>query len=88
MSDRFEAGQWNACCDRCGQEFKARQLRLEWTNLRVCYGNGTNGCWQARNAQDFLRGKADRQAPPWVRPEPTEIDVSPDSGNEVEASDL
>lgn len=88
MTTTFEPGQWNVCCDRCGQEFKARQLRLEWTNLRVCYGAGTNGCWQARNTQEKVRGKADRQAPPWTRPEPPEIDVSIGSGNEVSAGDL
>jgi len=84
----LELGQWNAICDRCGGEFKARQLRLEWTGLRVCCGPGSNNCYETRNPQDFVRGKKDRQAPPWVRPEPPEIDVSPGSGNEVDASDL
>jgi hypothetical protein len=85
MADRFEAGQWNVCCDRCGQEFKARQLRLEWTNLRVCHGIGTNGCWEPRNAQEKVKGVADRQAPPWVRPEPPAIELGI---NEVQADDL
>jgi hypothetical protein len=84
----FELGQWKAICDRCGFEFKARELRLEWTGLRVCHGPGTSNCWEPRNAQDFVKGKKDRQAPPWVRPEPPEIDVSPGSGNEVEPGDL
>lgn len=79
----FELGAWNACCDRCGREFKNYQLRKEWTGLRVC-----GQCYDPRHPQDFVRGKADRQAPAWVRPEPAEIDVSPGSGNEINPEDL
>jgi len=85
MTDRYEAGQWNVLCDRCGQKFKARQLRLEWTNLRCCHGAGTNDCWQLRNVQEKVKGVADRQAPPWARPRPPDIELSP---NDVQADDL
>lgn len=71
----FQKGKWNVICDRCGSEYKSDQLRLEWTNLRVCCGPGTNGCWEPRHPQDMVKGKADRQAPPWVRPEPPEVEV-------------
>jgi len=27
-------------------------------------------CWEPRQPQDFVRGVADYQAPPWTRPEP------------------
>jgi hypothetical protein len=84
----FVSGQWKACCDRCGFEYLARHLRQEWTGLRVCAGAGTNDCWEKRHPQDFVRGTKDRQAPPWVRPEPPDVDVSPGSGNEVSAEDL
>lgn len=84
----YEAGQWDAICDRCGFRFKSRQLKREWTNLMVCTGAGTNECWEPRHPQEFLRGKTDRQATPWARPEPPEIDVSVGSGNEVSAGDL
>lgn len=70
MSDTFEAGQWKVQCDRCGFEYKARQLRLEWNNLRTCTGVGTNECWEPRQPQDLLKGKKDKQTPPWTRPEP------------------
>ena len=70
----YEHGQWNAVCDRCGGRYKARQLRLEWTGLRVCCGGGTRGCWEARHPQDRVKAKADKQMPPWVRP-PLETDV-------------
>jgi ribosome-binding protein aMBF1 (putative translation factor) len=79
----YAHGQWNVVCDRCGGDFKSAQLRKEWTGLRVC-----RDCWDYRHPQEFLRGKKDRQAPPWVRPEQPEIDVSPGSGNEVSRDDL
>lgn len=66
----YEHGQHNVLCDRCGFKYKARQLRLEWNGLRTCHGEGTNGCWEVRHPQEFIKGKEDRQAPPWTRPEP------------------
>jgi ribosome-binding protein aMBF1 (putative translation factor) len=66
----YVAGTWKATCDRCGENHRNTQLRLEWTGLRVC-----RECFEVRNAQDFLRGKEDRQAPAWVRPEPDPVDV-------------
>jgi hypothetical protein len=84
----FELGKWKAVCQRCGFDYKNTQLRLEWTGLRVCSGAGTNDCYEVRHPQDFVKGKEDRQAPPWVSPEPDEIDVSVGSGNEVSAEDL
>jgi hypothetical protein len=79
----YHIGKWKACCDRCGQNYLNTDLRLEWTGLRTC-----KDCWEPRHPQDFLRGRKDNQAPSWVRPELTEIDVSPGSGNEVSAGDL
>lgn len=68
-SDHLILGQWNALCDRCGFKFKSRQIRMEWTGLRVCAGPGTNDCWEPRHPQEFLRGRKDDQAPPWSRPD-------------------
>jgi hypothetical protein len=79
----FELGQWKCQCDRCGFWFKARQLRKEWNGLRVC-----GDCWEPRHPQDFVKGKADRQAPVWVRPDSDGPDVSVGSGNEVTEGDL
>lgn len=87
MTD-FVKGQWNAVCQRCGFKFKSGQIRKEWTGLRVCSGAGTNNCWEPRHPQDFVRGKKDQQSPPWVSPEPDDLDVSVGSGNEVSAEDL
>jgi len=79
----FVLGRWNAICQRCGRKFKSNQIALEWTGLRVCKGAGTNDCWDYRHPQDFLRGKPDRQAPPWVAPEPPVSD-----GNTTTEDDL
>lgn len=76
--------RWKAICDRCGFERWNGQLRKEWTGLMVC----KDTCWEPRHPQDFVKGKPDRQNPPWVRPEPEPIDVSVGSGNEVSADDL
>lgn len=73
----YVAGQWNAVCDRCGFEYKSGKLRKEWTGLMVCSGPATNNCWEQRHPQDFVSGKADRQAPPWVRPEPADVFIVP-----------
>lgn len=77
----YETGQWNVVCSRCGFEYKARQLRMEWTGLRVCSGPGTNNCHEARQPQDFVKGKADKQAPPWTQPEGVDRFI----GTDVEA---
>jgi len=79
----YAQGKWNAVCDRCGFEFKSDKLKREWTGLRVC-----SKCFEVRHPQESLKGKVDRQSPPWVRPEPPDIDVSPGSGNEITPDDL
>jgi hypothetical protein len=63
---------WRAICDRCGFNRLNHELRREWTGLMVC----RETCWEARHPQDFVRGKADRQNPPWVRPEPEDNFIS------------
>lgn len=70
----YEHGQWNVICARCGFKYKARQLRMEWTGLRVCSGTGTNGCWEPRHPQDHVRGRKDKQTPEWVQPEPADVE--------------
>lgn len=74
---KYRAGSWNCICDRCGFQFHAEQLRKEWTGLRVCSGGGTNECWEPRNPQDYVKGKSDRQAPPWVRPRQPDVFLEP-----------
>jgi hypothetical protein len=64
FSDYYAHGENNVICDRCGNKYKASQLRKEWDNFMVC-----SECWEPRQPQDFVRGRADQQVPPYSRPE-------------------
>lgn len=63
-ADFFVKGAHNAICDRCGEKRKSYDLRLEWTNLLVC-----SECYEPRHPQQYVKGRADRQAVPNPRPE-------------------
>ena len=60
----YQRGQWLVICDSCGRQYKATQLRKRWDGLMVCDDD-----WEPRQPQDFVRGVADFQAPPYTRPE-------------------
>jgi len=64
-SSRYDRGDWIAICDSCGRKLKASALRQRWDGLKVCQDD-----FEPRQPQDFVRGVADYQAPPWTRPEP------------------
>jgi hypothetical protein len=57
-------GGWLTICDACGRKFKESELRKRWDGLMVCRND-----WEVRQPQDYVRGVADIQAPPYVRPE-------------------
>jgi hypothetical protein len=61
---RYDRGDWNAICDVCGRQMKASALRQRWDGLKTCQED-----WEPRQPQDFVRGVADYQAPPFTRPE-------------------
>lgn len=61
---RWDNGDWLTICDECGRKFKASQLRQRWDGLMVCDRD-----WEPRQPQDFVRGVADKMAPPWSRSE-------------------
>jgi len=61
---RWDNGSWNVICDVCGRQYKASELQLRWDGLMVCSGD-----WEPRQPQDFVHGVADKQAPPFARPE-------------------
>ncbi len=67
----FRMGDWRAVCDQCGMVCHASQMFLRWDNARTCWH-----CIEIRNPQDFLKGIADNQSPPWTRPMPPPIFVS------------
>lgn len=83
--DEYLHGSHNAICDRCGYKFKAHNLKKEWTGLRTCSGAGTNNCWEPRHPQDFVRGRPDKQSPPWTRSEGDDTFIS---AGDVTADDL
>ena len=68
----FVSGDFKAMCDRCGRIFKGSELRREWDGLMVCAGD-----FEIRHPQDFVRGIADKQVPPWTRSEPEDVFVGP-----------
>jgi hypothetical protein len=61
-------GGWLTICDACGRKFKESELRQRWDGLMVCKGD-----WEVRQPQDYVRGVADIQAPPYVRPEQANV---------------
>ena len=70
---RYDRGDWSVLCDVCGRKLKASDLRQRWDGLKVCEQD-----FEPRQPQDFVRGVADYQAPPWTRSEPANnfIDVT------------
>ena len=61
---RYDRGDWKCICDSCGRIVKASQLMKRWDGYMV-----DERCWEPRQPQDFVRGVADYQAPPFTRPE-------------------
>jgi hypothetical protein len=61
---RWDNGSWNVICDVCGRQYKNSELQMRWDGLMVCSGD-----WEIRQPQDFVHGVADKQAPPFTRPE-------------------
>lgn len=66
-ADHYRHGDFNVICDRSGFKVKASDTRIEWTGKRVRVED-----WDPRHPQDFVKGKADRQAVPNGRPEPAD----------------
>ena len=64
----YVKGNWKAICDSCGRIVLASELQQRWDGFMV-----DNRCWEPRQPQDFVRGVADYQAPPFTRPEPSDV---------------
>ena len=67
---RYDRGDWSVLCDACGRKMRASDLRQRWDGLKVCPED-----WEPRQPQDFVRGVADYQAPPFTRPEQGDVFV-------------
>jgi len=65
-ADYYRSGTYNGICDRCGSKFKFSDLKLEWDGLYVCTANG---CWEARQPQDYVKGVRDDMSVPVSRPD-------------------
>lgn len=63
-SPTYRSGDHKAICDVCGRISKASEMRKRWDGLVV-----DSRCFEIRHPQDFVRAKADIQAPAWTRPE-------------------
>lgn len=61
-------GNWKAVCDSCGRIVLASELQQRWDGFMV-----DSRCWEPRHPQDFVRGVADYQAPPFTRPEASDV---------------
>ena len=61
-ADFYELGDWNAICSICGAKRKASALVLNWQGQWRCPEHN-----EPRQPQDFVRGVADIQTPPWIQ---------------------
>jgi hypothetical protein len=61
-ADYLALGDWNANCSICGQKFKASELKKHWQGQWRCARD-----WEPRQPQDFVRGIAEAQTPPWTQ---------------------
>ena len=73
-ADYYRSGTYNGICDRCGSKFKFSDLKLEWDGLYVCTANG---CWEARQPQDYVKGVRDNMAVPVSRPDQPSVFLAP-----------
>lgn len=74
VADYYAEGDWNAQCDQCGRKRKGSTLVDTWNGLKVCPEHGDAVI--KRQPQDFVRGIADNQMPPWTRPKTTETFIN------------
>ena len=58
-------GQYRAICDRCGMKRYSHETKMTWDNLFVC----ADHCWEPRQPQDFVEGRADDQTVAIARPD-------------------
>lgn len=68
-ADYLKLGDWNVVCSMCGRKMKASMMVKNWQGFWRCPEHN-----EVRQPQDFVRGIADKQNPPWVQPD-QDIDI-------------
>jgi len=68
-ADFLRLGDWNAACSMCGRKRKASEMVKNWQGYWRCPEHN-----EPRQPQDFVKGEADIQTPPWTQPE-TDINI-------------
>lgn len=77
--NKYIRGDWKCICDACGKEFRGSEMQKRWDGFMVCKQD-----WETRHPQDFVRGVPDIQAPPFTRPEQSDVFIT----TPVKVSDL
>ena len=71
----WQPGNHWVVCDRCGFDYRVKDVALEWTGSVVC----KRWCYEPRHPQDLLRGFEDDQtAKGLVRTEPDDVFIQVD----------
>lgn len=68
-ADFLRVGDWNVTCSMCGSKRKASEMVKNWQGMWRCPEHN-----EPRQPQDFVRGIADKQTPPFNQP-PADIDI-------------
>ena len=71
IADQLELGSWNVVCYECGNKRKSSYMLRHWQGYYLCPEH-----WEYRQPQDFVRAKADQQAPAWAQPMPQDTFAS------------
>ena len=69
--NRYDHGNPNKICDRCGVKYKASELEKQWDGLWVCSYD-----YESRQPQDTLRSRPDNQSVDAARPEGEDVFIT------------
>ena len=66
--NRYSHGNPNKQCDICGFKYKASEIQKRWDGLWVCHYD-----MEARQPQDTIRSRPDKQSVDVARPEGEDV---------------
>lgn len=58
----YRKGEYNFCCDLCGEIYKSGDARFEWDGLITC-----PTCLEMRHPQELIRAPRPERPIPWSR---------------------